>query len=402
MGLRQRIANYGVPRTAWVLSVSGFLMAIGFGVVIPVLTPFARTLGATSFQIGLVVSGFAAARLVTSPFASRIGRRLGERNAIVMGMLIVAVSTIGTALAPDLVSMIAIRSAGGFGSAIFTISAMNLLLSTTPEQLRGRASGLYQGGFLLGSMFGPALGGLLGAISLDAPFYFYAAMLVVASGFTLVMLPSRATALSSTRHRKPPRFRNVVRDIRYQAACVVSFGQGWQSFGVRNAIIPLFVTEALLLETTWTGIAFAVAAVFQTAALVPAGNATDRRGRKPVMIASGLICGISTLLLPFSGTIWLLIILLSIYGIGAALQGTGPTAAVGDATAGRGGLPVAVFTMMADLGAIIGPLVAGAILDAWSFDVVFVVSGVILLVGSVVAALIPRHKDLEFMRPHTP
>lgn len=402
MSWRTRFSGSGLPRTAWVLSIAGFLLALGFGVVIPVLTPFARTLNATDFQIGLVVSMFAAMRLVTAPFASRIGRFMGERNAIGMGMIVVAASTVGTALAPSITWMIILRSVGGFGSASFTISAMNLLLSTTPEQLRGRASGVYQGGFLLGSMFGPAVGGLLSAISIYAPFYFYAVMLVIAAGFTVMMLPARAMPLgTSSSGTKPRRFLHVIRDIRYQAACAVAFGQGWMSFGVRNSVIPIFVTEALLLETTWTGIAFAVAAVAQTLVIVPAGTLTDRRGRKLVMILSGVICGAATLLMPLSSSIWPLMALLCIYGVGAAMQGTAPTAAVGDATAGRGGLPVAAFSMVTDLGTIIGPMVAGALMGVWSFNAAFIVSGIMLLLGPVVALCIPKEKDLEFLRSQT-
>lgn len=399
MLLGGRFSTSGLPRTAKILAVSAFIVALGFGVVLPVLTPFARTFNATSFQVGLVVSLFSGMRLITSPFASRIGRFMGERNAIVMGMLVVAVSTIGTAIAPTLEFMLLARTIGGFGSATFTIAAMNLLLATTPEHIRGRATGLYQGGFLMGSMFGPALGGLLGAISLQAPFWFYAAMLVASAVFTALTLPARAVALPASTTRAPARFRAIIRDVRYQAACVVAFGQGWMSFGVRGAMVPIFVTEALRLDTGWTGIAFAVAAFFQTAALMPVGTATDRRGRKPIMMLSGLICGVATLMIPLSNSIWPLIVLLSLYGIGAAMQGTAPTAAVGDATRGRGGLPVAVFTMTADLGAIIGPLASGVLLDTWDFDVVFIVAGIMLLFGTVAAAFIPRSLDREFLEP---
>ena len=401
MSLKNRLNTSGLPRTTWVLSVTALLVAIGFGVVIPVLTPFAKTFEATNLQLGLVVSLFAAMRLVTSPFAPRIGHLLGERNAITVGVLIVAVSTVATAMAPTLQLLLLARGLGGIGSATFTISAINLLLATAPEHLRGRASGLYQGGFLLGNMTGPALGGLLSGISLQAPFYFYAVMLVVCAGFTVTMLPARATLPEATHTRTPRRFREVVRDIRYQAACTVALGQGWQSFGVRNAFIPLFVTEALLLETYWTGIAFAIAAVAQTATLLPAGNATDRIGRRPVMIASGIVCGLSTIAMPFSSSIWVLVIVLCVYGLGAAMQGTAPTAAVGDATLGRGGLPVAAFSMVSDLGSIFGPLVAGALLDAWSFQVAFAVGGLILIAGAIHAAFIPRALDREFLdNPH--
>ncbi|MEO7588447.1 MAG: MFS transporter [Arachnia sp.] len=397
LSLKNRLNASGLPRTTWVLSGTALLVAIGFGVVIPVLTPFAKTFNASNFQLGLVVSLFAAARLVTSPFAPRIGRRLGERNAITIGVLIVAVSTVATALAPSLEFLLIARGLGGIGSATFTISAINLLLSTAPEHLRGRASGLYQGGFLLGNMTGPALGGLLSGISLEAPFYFYAAMLVVCAGFTVTMLPARAVVPTSAHKRTPRRFREVLRDIRYQAACMVALGQGWQSLGVRNAFIPLFVTEALLLETYWTGIAFAIAAVAQTAVLLPAGNATDRIGRRPVMIASGIVCGIAAIAMPFSNNIWVLVLVLCVYGMGAAMQGTAPTAAVGDATQGRGGLPVAAFSMVTDLGSIFGPLVAGAVLDVWSFQAAFAIGGVILLAGSAYAALIPKDLDREFL-----
>ena len=222
MSLQKRLNASGLPRTTWVLSVTALLVAIGFGVVIPVLTPFAKTFEASNFQLGLVVSLFAAMRLITSPFAPGIGRRLGERNAITLGVLIVAVSTVATALAPTLEFMLIARGLGGIGSATFTISAINLLLSTAPEHLRGRASGLYQGGFLLGNMTGPALGGLLSGISLEAPFYFYAAMLVVCAGFTMAMLPARAAPPEHGNKREPRRFSQVVRDVRYQAACMVA------------------------------------------------------------------------------------------------------------------------------------------------------------------------------------
>ncbi|MGO1383532.1 MAG: MFS transporter [Arachnia sp.] len=162
------------------------------------------------------------------------------------------------------------------------------------------------------------------------------------------------------------------------------------------------VTEALLLETYWTGIAFAIAAVAQTFMLIPAGNATDTIGRKPVMIASGIVCGLAAIAMPFSSNIWILIGVLCIYGVGAAMQGTAPTAAVADATQGRGGSPVAAFSMVMDLGSIFGPLVAGAVLDIWSFEVAFAIGGIILLAGSLYAAFIPRDMDREFLKTPRP
>ena len=102
VGIGARLRATGLPRTAWVLATTTFLIAVGFGVVIPVLSPFARTFGADNFQLGLVVSMFALMRLVSSPFVTRIGQAVGERNAITLGMVIVATTTFGVALSPNL------------------------------------------------------------------------------------------------------------------------------------------------------------------------------------------------------------------------------------------------------------------------------------------------------------
>lgn len=401
MGIGARLRATGLPRTAWVLATTTFLIAVGFGVVIPVLSPFARTFGADNFQLGLVVSMFALMRLVSSPFVTRIGQAVGERNAITLGMVIVATTTFGVALSPNLAWMITVRALGGIGSAMFTIAAMNLLISTTPQHLRGRASGLNQGGFLLGNMAGPAIGGLLGSISLHAPFYFYSGMLLVAGLFALLLLPARCDPLP-TAAKEPLTFWETSRDIRYRAACLLGFAQGWQSIGVRATLIPVIITETYALETGWTGMAFAIAAVFQAAALTPAGLATDRIGRKPVMVTSGLVCGLSAIAMPFAPGIWVLIPLLCLYGIGAAMQGTAPAAAVGDASGGRGGTPVAAYSMIIDLGAIIGPVVVGRLVDVTNYQVGFAVGGALLLLGSFTASLIPQKLDRSFLNPPVP
>ncbi|WP_245581186.1 MFS transporter [Propionicicella superfundia] len=380
------------PRSVWVLSFNGFLVALGFGVMVPVLPVYAKTFGVDNLALGFVVSAFAFMRLVTSPFCGWINRWLGERNAIAIGMTIVGMSSAAMGLSQTFAQLLVFRMLGGVGSAMFTVAALALLLASAPEDLRGRASGVYQGGFLLGGMAGPAVGGLLAAVSLTAPFYFYAATLFAAAALVTLLLRGGRAAAHRSRPAASRPFRQVVADVRYQAACAMAFGQGWQSFGVRNALVPIVVVEGLHQDTTWTGTAFAVAAVCQTIALFPIGRIVDRVGRRPVMIAAGVVCGTSTLLIPLAPTIGWLIVILSAYGIGAAMQGTAPTAAVGDATGGGGGTPVAVFSMTSDVGSIVGPIVAGWLADRFSIPVAFTVGAAILLGGAVYALFMPRER----------
>jgi MFS family permease len=381
-----------LSRETIVLGVIAFFVMVGFGVVIPVLPVFVRDFGVGYTEVGAVVSAFALVRLVASPFVGKLIDWGGERTILAIGIAIVAVSSAMVGLAQSYLEVLLLRGAGGIGSAMFSISAMSLLLGTTAPSMRGRAVGFYQGGFLIGGMAGPAIGGLLAVISLRAPFFFYAGTLVVAGIVGLLFLRpvSRAVKDAGPGEVASVPFRVVLADRRFRAACLANFASGWASLGVRSALVPILVVELLHKEELWTGIAFAIAAVAQTLALGPAGRFVDTVGRKPAIVASYAVGALVMLAIPFAGDIWVLIALLCVFGIAAAFMGTAPAASVGDAAGARSGQPVAIFSAFSDLGAIIGPLAAGALLDAVSYPAAFASAVVLLAVASVYALRMPR------------
>ncbi len=381
-----------LSRETIVLGVIAFFVMVGFGVVIPVLPVFIRSFHVGYTEVGAVVSAFALMRFVASPFVGKLIDWGGERTILAIGIAIVAVSSAMVGLAQTYLEVLILRGAGGIGSAMFSISAMSLLLGTTPQSMRGRAVGFYQGGFLIGGMAGPAIGGLLAVISLRAPFFFYAGTLVLAGVVGLMFLRpvSKAVASSNRSEVVVIPFRVVLRDERFRAACIANFASGWANLGVRSALVPILVVELLHREELWTGIAFAIAAVVQTIALAPAGNFVDRVGRKPAIIGSYALAAAVMLAIPFASDLWILIVLLCVYGVASAFMGTAPAAAVGDAAGEKSGQPVAVFSAISDLGAIIGPLAAGALLDAFSYPAAFGSAVILLAIASVYALRMPR------------
>lgn len=384
-------ASTRLPRDVVVLGVIAFFVMVGFGVVIPVLPVYVRSFGVGYVEVGAVVSAFALMRLVASPFCGWLINRGGERSILAIGIGIVAVSSGLVGLAADYPQVLVLRGAGGIGSAMFSISAMTLLLGATPAHLRGRAMGFFQGGFLIGGMAGPALGGLLAVVSLQAPFFFYAGTLVIAGLIGLFLLQPTTEDVEGPKVEPRP-FRQVARDRRFIAACLANFAQGWSSFGVRSALIPVLVVEVLHHEPVWTGTAFAIAAVAQTLALAPAGRFVDTVGRRPAIIGAYAVGGLAMLGIAFAPDIWVLIGLLCLYGVAAAFMGTAPAAAVGDAAGTKGGQPVAVFSSFSDAGSIAGPLIAGALVDAASFPVAFASAVVLMLLASVYAIWMPRER----------
>lgn len=384
----------------WVLSLIGFLVAVGFGVVVPVLPVFARSFGVSNAAVGVVVASFAAVRLIVQPFCGAINQAIGERTALAIGMVIVAASSAACGLATSYPQLLAMRAAGGVGSAMFTVAAITLLLRAANPSQRGRASALYSGGFLIGGMAGPAIGGLFSGISLQAPFFFYAGTLLLAGLAGITLLSSRQPVTKqSADHRSAVGLRQAWTDARYRAACLANFASGWQSIGVRGALIPVLVTEQLGRSPGFSGFAFAVAAVVQGLFLTPVGRAVDRPGgRRRFLVLGGLICAAAALALGFSPNPWWLVAALCVYGAGASMLSTAPTALVGDALGQARSTPVAIFQMTADLGSILGPILAGMVADRLSLPVAFALGALLLALSAGYGLVVPK----ESLAPKEP
>jgi len=377
-----------LPREVYVLGLVAFCVAVGFGVLVPVLPVFARSFGVGNAEVGAVISAFALMRLISSPFCGWLIKILSERIIMATGIFIVAISSGLAGVSRSYLQLLILRGVGGIGSAMFTVSAFTLLLTSVEAGLRGRAAGFFQAGFLIGGITGPAAGGALAAISLTAPFFFYAGTLVVAGTAGLLLLRRRSAKPEEA--APPVPLRVVARDTGYQAACFSNLAQGWTSFGVRSSLIPVLIVELLHRPATWTGLAFAIAAVAQTVALGPAGRFTDTVGRRPAMILGGTLAAVSIMAVSFAPNIWLLIVVLCLYGVASAFLGTAPAAAVGDAAGSHHGTAVALFSMCSDIGAIIGPLVAGLLADTLSYPAAFGVGAALMLVAAALSWRMPR------------
>jgi MFS family permease len=152
----RRPGSRDLPREVYVLAVIAFVVALGFGIVAPAIPLFARSFGVGTTAVGLAVSAFAFFRFVSAFGGGRLVERFGERTVLASGLAIVAVATGLAGLAGNYPLFLTLRAFGGIGSAMFTVSALSLLLRVAPPSHRGRAAATWQGGFILGGIAGPA------------------------------------------------------------------------------------------------------------------------------------------------------------------------------------------------------------------------------------------------------
>ncbi|NLE80597.1 MAG: MFS transporter, partial [Rhodococcus sp.] len=164
------------------------------------------------------------------------------------------------------------------------------------------------------------------------------------------------------------------------------FANGWVVFGVRVAMVPLFVVEALNQSEGIAGVALTAFAVGNALVLVKSGAWSDRYGRRPFVLTGLVVCGVSTVMMGLSSDLTVFLITSAVAGVGSGLINPSQQAAIADVVGSkaRGGPVLATFQMTSDIGAVVGPIAAGMIAERWSYSVAFGVTGAIML-----AAVIP-------------
>ncbi|MBU3995782.1 MAG: MFS transporter, partial [Actinobacteria bacterium] len=261
-------------------------------------------------------------------------------------------------------------------SAMFTVAATALLVKVSPPDARGRVASLNAAGFLSGMLLGPVFGALVAGFGLRAPFVFYFLTLVLAA--IVVWSALRRSVLASPggggASRESMGLREAWRIPQYRVLLGSVLIFGWTSFGVRISIVPLFV--ALSFQGAPSDAAWVLAAYAAGNALLifPAGRWTDTVGRKPMLVTGMAVLAISYLVFPASPALWAALACMFVAGVGSALVNPGQQAALADLLGQRsGGKVVAAYSMMADLGGVLGPLAVGAIVDlagfGWGFGV---------------------------------
>ena len=376
-------ARAEIPAEIKVLIGSAFVIAIGFGLISPVLPAYARSFDVGVAAASFVVSIFAFFRLAFAPASGALVTRLGERSVYLSGLMLVAASSLATAFAQSYGQLLVLRGLGGIGSTMFTVSAMALLVRLSPPTIRGRVSSAYASAFLLGGMLGPVLGGALAGFGLRLPFIAYSVALVIAAGVVAFRLSGASLRPASGAPSLPPMLvREALAHPAYRAALASAFANGWCNFGVRVAVVPQFAL--VVRDDTWVaGVALALAALGTAATLQVAGRVADTVGRRPLVII-GLVLTAATLgVLGLSTDLVALLVLSALSGIGAGLVNPGQQASVADVIGNErgGGKVLGVFSMAQDSGAILGPVLVGVVADQAGYGWAFAVTGVVSLVA---------------------
>ena len=177
----------------------------------------------------------------------------------------------------------------------------------------------------------------------------------------------------------------VVRVLAVTASLVLLFQVG---AGGELALLPLLVTTHLQLSAASAGTAMLAAGLIGGVLLVPGGNASDRWGRKPTMIAGGILSAIGFVVYSTSGSFGQVIAGAAVRALGASLIWPAATAWIAESMPRRRhALFMGLFGEFENIGVTIGPILGGIAWSLAGIQAAFFVYAAAALLASVIAAV---------------
>jgi MFS transporter, DHA1 family, tetracycline resistance protein len=147
----------------FVLFLTVFIDLIGFGMVIPFLSFYAREYGASGIAVGAVVGIYSIMQFFFAPVWGRLSDRVGRRPVLLVSLTASTTGYLLFAFTRSLTVLFASRVIAGIGGANIGTAQAYIADSTTPEN-RAKGMGLIGAAFGLGFILGPPMSGILAAV----------------------------------------------------------------------------------------------------------------------------------------------------------------------------------------------------------------------------------------------
>ncbi len=351
-----------------VLFLTVLVDLIGFGIVLPLLPLYADGFGADGAAIGLLVTIYAVAQFFMAPLWGRLSDRYGRKPILILGLIGSAIAYVVFAFSQSFLWLFASRVMAGVGGSTIPVAEAYIADVSPPEQRAGNM-GLIGAAFGLGFTIGPALGGILGSISFEAPGLFAAGLCGLNALAALVLLPE--TLPREQRAARARTFRYTVDGLRrafrlpdLRRALVLYF-LFTTAFAVIQPTLSLFGAARFGFDARQAGYLFAflglLSAVMQGALvrrLVP------RLGEVRLIRMSGVPFVAGMVLISLSQSVGVLLMGLALLAIGyggalPSLLGLVSRVAPDDL---RGGV-LGVGQSVGSMARIVGPAAAGIAFD---------------------------------------
>ncbi len=357
---------------------------LGHGLFRPILPIFARRLGATGLEVGLLTSGFMIARAITSFIIGRIIDKSGRRNVfVILGFLLVFIIAFSYFFVNSYHGLLFLRFFQGICSGLMWPATQIMVAEEAKKSYRTRALSLYQITGRIGSLLSRAFLSIILLVTTNIGLgelssfrvVFIAGSIILFIGFVdALLMPKHKRLVTEKRKGKPP-----------YSIFLLGF-----VFGAMLALAPLslvYFNEQYNLSPLGIAIMLLCLDVATMFAMYGSSHFTDRIGLEKSLWIILIPCFAAAVCLPFVATFIVFIIVYFIMRM--AITSFMPISrAYATSIDTEVGSNIGTLNMMTNMGSVVGPIFGGLIYDnlsggfkiaGYSVIALFLVPGALIL-----------------------
>lgn len=372
------------------LFLAVFVTAMGAGLVAPLLPVYAHELGAGAFQIGLIFGAFSLTRSIFVPYFGKLSDRKGKKPLLTAGLFIYFFLSLLYTTSKSVEALIALRLGQGFASAMILPVAQAYVGMITPTHKEGRIMGLFNISLYGGLSLGPLLGGVVTDwYNIQTSFLSMGALTF--SGFILCLFLLPAEESNEKKNpdtvKKPASYMKLMKTpsifslFAFRTCFTTCIGITW-------TFLPFLASTSLGLSSSAIGVLVMVNVFVAGFFQAPMGYLADRFSKKVLVTAGGIIAVVSILYINRASSFGEIVLANGFLGLAGGMSFPAIMALgviEGRRTSAMGSL-MGLLALGHSLGMLIGPLLAGVLIDLFSLGSIFI-AGAIIMGGGIVVFL---------------
>ncbi len=363
----------------------------------PALPLFIRSMGVPISTVGFFAAASTVVGIIVSLPAGILSDIVGRRRVILIAAIVFATAPFLYLLITSPWQLALVRIYHGLATAILGPVAMAAVADTFKKG-RGERMGWYSSATMVGRFLAPLVGGIL-IFGEDFRWVYladgFAGVLALVAAIRLPLIATTSRSAQEAFKRQRGKYgQEIVFVFRHPGILATSGIEAVQyfAFGCLETFLPIYLNESLGYPAWKIGLLFAAQILAATFTKPIMGRLSDRYRRTPMIVGGLASGGITTGIILLSSDYLVIMVLIAIFGLGLATVTASTSALVADLSRaqGRGGA-MGILSSIMDIGHSTGPMVAGALIGAYSYRMAFGIVGIGLVVVSLIFGFIMRY-----------